>query len=247
MSLCQLHWFSRTLQKQVATTVILPDNFKPPYPTFYLLHGLSDDNSIWLRRTRIEYYARNLPLIIVMPDGYRSFYTNHRNGPAYADYIACELPTVIERTFPARSSRRARSIGGLSMGGYGAFRIALGHARRFISASSHSGCLAMANFPNEHLPETEFSQIFGRSPRSTDHDLVHLARRVRRTGPIPHLSFDCGTEDFLLGHNRFFHKQLNKMGYAHEYVEYPGDHNWDYWDTHVQHALAFHCHQMGID
>ena len=76
MALCHVHWFSKILGKQIATNVIVPEGAKPPFATFYLLHGLSDDYTIWQRRTRIEAYAEKLPLIIVMPDGFRGFYTN---------------------------------------------------------------------------------------------------------------------------------------------------------------------------
>src|SRR5262249_12684007 len=117
MSLCEIHWFSKTLEKQVSTIVILPDTGKPPFATYYLLHGLSDDHTIWQRRTRIEWYVRELPMIVVMPDGYRGFYTDYDKGPAYAKYINEELIAFIERNFPAKPARTARCIGGLSMGG----------------------------------------------------------------------------------------------------------------------------------
>jgi len=60
------------------------------------LHGLTDDASMWLRRSRIEWHVRNLPLIVVMPDGYRGFYTKNEQGPDYAEHIGVELPAMIE-------------------------------------------------------------------------------------------------------------------------------------------------------
>src|SRR4051794_22048985 len=120
MALCDLHWFSRILGKHVGTYVYLPDEPGAPFAAFYLLHGLGDDYTIWLRHTSIERYAAKHSMMIVMPDGYRGFYTDNAAGPAYAKYIAEELPAMIERTFPARGDRAARGIGGLSMGGYGA-------------------------------------------------------------------------------------------------------------------------------
>src|SRR5438105_9695563 len=69
MSLAEINWFSQTLEKMVATSVILPDVGKPPFATYYLLHGLSDDHTAWRRRSRIEWYVRELPLIVVMADG----------------------------------------------------------------------------------------------------------------------------------------------------------------------------------
>src|SRR5262245_4545111 len=125
MALCDVHRYSELLQKHVGMHVILPDAADGPFPTFYLLHGLSDDYTNWMRRTRVEFYAMNLPLIIVMPDGYRGFYTNTESGVPYARYIAEETVGFVERTFPAARSRETRFIGGLSMGGYGALRLAL--------------------------------------------------------------------------------------------------------------------------
>ena len=141
MSLIEAHWLSPSLGKRVSTNLLLPDAGKPPFPVFYLLHGLSDDHSIWLRHTRIEQYVRDLPLVVVMPDGFRGFYTNNANGPRYADYITQDLPDFVERNFPVKSTRTARCIGGLSMGGYGALRIALAHPDRYVSANSHSGAV----------------------------------------------------------------------------------------------------------
>src|SRR5687767_7633473 len=126
MPLCEVHWSSTVLAKKVGTYVILPEPGvgEGPWPVYYLLHGLSDDYTVWQRRTRAEWYVRDLPLIVVMPDGYRGFYTDNADGPAYAQYVAEELPEFVEKYFPARRDRAGRCVGGLSMGGYGALRLA---------------------------------------------------------------------------------------------------------------------------
>src|SRR5215208_710854 len=98
MALCELHWFSKIIGKQVGTYVYIPDA-PPPFATFYLLHGLSDDYTIWQRRTSIERYADRHKLIVVMPDGFRGFYTDNASGPAYAQYFARELVETIDRIF----------------------------------------------------------------------------------------------------------------------------------------------------
>ncbi len=240
MSLCEIHWFSKTLEKQVATTVLLPDAGKPPFASYYLLHGLSDDHTTWQRRTRIEWYVRDLPLIVVMPDGYRGFYTDHEGGPAYAKYISEELVSFVERTLPAKASRETRHIGGLSMGGYGALRAAFGYPHLWTSANSHSGALMHGSRQWQTGKEMDRSNIFSADPRGTSHDLLKLAADAKRAGPLPRLLIDCGTEDFLLKDNREFHAKLDAMRVPHRYAEFPGDHNWDYWDVHVREALAFH-------
>ena len=141
MPWAQVHWRSEVLAKQTTMQVILPSVGRPPYATLYLLHGLSDDSTTWLRRSRIEAYVRERPLLVVMPDGYRGFYTDNEQGPAYARHFGEEMLDFVERNFPARPARGARAIGGLSMGGYGALRLALGYPEKFCSANSHSGAL----------------------------------------------------------------------------------------------------------
>ncbi len=249
MALVHLHYHSHTLGKKVAAEVLLPEVGKPPFAVFYLLHGLSDDHTIWLRHTRLEVYAAKLPLIIVMPDGFRGFYTDHHNGPAYGRYIGIELVDLIDRQFQTRARREARAIGGLSMGGYGALRLALRYPDRFASANSHSGAVMHGHDGHKTervkniLPERKL--IFGPRPAGTEHDLIHLAGAVsaRRR---PKLMIDCGTEDFLLDDNRRFHARLEAMGYPHVYHEHPGAHTWDYWDLHIREALAFHAQNLRL-
>jgi S-formylglutathione hydrolase FrmB len=246
MALCELNWFSNVLQKQVATRIILPDVGKGPYATFYLLHGLSDDHTIWHRRSRIEEYVKNLPLIVVMPDGYRGFYTDNNEGPAYAKFFGEELPAYIERTFDAKSSRSARCVGGLSMGGYGALRIGLGYPEMFSSVNSHSGALMRGSQWWKKDEVVEFTRVFGKNPEGTSHDLRALAQRCKKNKTLPKILIDCGVDDFLIEQNREYHAALNKMGIEHEYFEFPGAHTWDYWDEHVRDALKFHIRNLKI-
>src|SRR5690606_1517100 len=189
-----------------------------PFAVLYLLHGLSDDASMWMRNSRIEYYARELPLVIVMPDGYRGFYTNNENGPAYARHIGEELPGFIERHFQVRTGPRSRAIGGLSMGGYGALRVGLGYAARYASSNSHSGALGWGRAgADEDIREVarrrgwtdgftdEMHRIFGPRPTGTEHDVLRLAREAFRAKTLPKLLIDCGTDDYLIEDSRQYH------------------------------------------
>lgn len=260
MPWAQVHWRSEVLDKHTEAQVLLPSVGRGPFPVFYLLHGLSDDSTVWLRRSRIEWYVRDLPLIVVMPDGYRGFYTDNEQGPAYARHLGVELVDFIDRNFQTRPERAARAIGGLSMGGYGALRLGIGFADRFCSVNSHSGALARANADFSHEAEAagkhptkskelmaELRRIFGARPNDTEHDVLRLAERAQRAGNLPHLLLDCGTEDYLLVDNRDFHRQLTAAKIPHEYREHPGAHDWDYWDRHVQDALKWHCKHLGIE
>jgi putative tributyrin esterase len=246
MAFCHVQWSSKVLNKAVGSYVILPETGKGPYATFYLLHGLSDDYTIWQRRTRIEWYVRDLPLIVVMPDGFRGFYTDNDQGPAYAQYIGEELPAFIEKTFPAKRTRAGRCIGGLSMGGYGALRIGLGYPETFASVNSHSGALMHGAKTYTKPDQAEFRRVFGARPAGSSHDLLILAKKAKRAGKLPKLLVDCGTEDKLLADNREFHAKLEAMDVPHQYAEFPGAHNWNFWDTHIQEALAFHAKNLKV-
>ncbi|NCO38257.1 MAG: esterase family protein [Armatimonadetes bacterium CG_4_10_14_3_um_filter_66_18] len=246
MAFCEIKFRSSTLQKCMAMNVLLPQVETPrPYPVYYLLHGLSDDHTIWHRHTRIEWYVRELPLIVVMPDGGRSFYCDAVDGPAYETYLMEDLIGFVDRFFPTIAAREGRAIGGLSMGGYGAMKLALKFPDRFCSAVSHSGVLNLArSLPREDL-RAELRQLFGDDPAGGKDDVFSLAENAN-PATLPALRIDCGVDDGLLQHNRDFHALLEQRGLPHEYAEFPGGHTWDYWDEHVQEALAFHCRALSF-
>src|SRR5205809_570841 len=184
MAFCDLHYWSPSLQKQAGAYVILPEDAgkRGPYPVYYLLHGLSDDHTIWLRRTSIERYVSNLPLIVVMPDGGRGFYTDAQEGFAFESAITKDLIPLIDRTFPTKAERGGRAIGGLSMGGYGAVKLALKNPNLLCSANSDSGAVAFGHskLDGKDAFSTEFSRVFGENPVDGPNDCFSLAHRIDR-------------------------------------------------------------------
>ncbi|HZO87714.1 MAG TPA: alpha/beta hydrolase family protein [Chthonomonadaceae bacterium] len=250
MAFCELKYFSKALQKATAADIILPEgDHEGPFATFYLLHGLSDDHTIWQRRTSIERYVQDLPLIVVMPDGGRGFYCDAKEGMAWETAIVRDLVNYVDKMFHTKAAREGRCIGGLSMGGYGAAKLALKYPDLFCSAVSHSGALCFAHRPlppdSENPWNTEFRRIVGENPVGGPDDIFALAEKLA-SEKRPALRIDCGTEDFLIEDNRALHAYLDQIGYPHEYAEFPGAHDWAYWDTHVQEAIAFHARNLGI-
>lgn len=242
MSFCDFQFYSAALQKQTAAYVILPEAGAGPFPVLYLLHGLSDNHTIWLRRTSIERYVANLPLIVVMPDGGRGFYADAEQGFAYGKAIGTELIERVDRTFPTKAERSGRCIAGLSMGGYGALRLGLSHPDLYCAAVSHSGALNFGHqvIYGEHVRPMapEFARILGENPTGGPNDLYALAEKNDKAA-LPALRIDCGTEDHLIEANRTFHAHLETLGISHEYEEHPGAHDWAYWDLHIQDTLKF--------
>lgn len=239
MALCTLHHFSKVLGKMMAMNIILPEKPEGRLPVYYLLHGLSDDYSAWQRRSNIERYVEQLPLIVVMPDGGRYFYCDCVDGPKYETYVIKELVPYIDSVFPSVAARSGRAIGGLSMGGYGAVKLALKFPELFVSANGHSGAYDIASMPEPVRDIPEWRQIFGVNPAGGKDDVFALARSCD-PALRPALRIDCGVDDFLIEANRRFHAHLVALGFPHEYEEFPGAHTWEYWDLHVQEALAFH-------
>lgn len=240
----ELHYFSPALGMHTAANVLLPESkLEGPFAVMYLLHGLSDDHTIWMRRTSIERYVEGLPLIVVMPDGGRGFYTDAVDGFAYEKATMEDLAGMIRKFLPVRDKW---CVTGLSMGGYGAVRLALRFPKTFVSAAAHSGAMDFGHWPElrEGTPD-EFRRILGDSPAGGVNDLYTLASGLKKADR-PKLRIDCGVDDFLIEANRSFDAHLTSLGYSHEYREFPGSHQWSYWDEHVQEAIAFHGKELGF-
>ncbi len=244
MALLHVDFFSKVLSRAVSMAVILPQDNKGPHPTLYLLHGLSDNHTIWSRRTSIERYADAYPLAVVMPDGGRSFYTDMIQGDRYFTFMAEELPEVCENLFHLSKKREDRFAAGLSMGGYGAMKLGLARPNRYAAVASLSGALQMD--PKYHLeqPEAfmqELIRIFGKPEDfvGSENDLFGLAQKLQKhPEKAPKMYVACGTEDFLLQGNRRFKREFQKA-FDLTYEESPGTHEWGFWDTYIQRVLAF--------
>ena len=244
MALLHVDFFSKALGMCVQMDVILPQDTKGQigmegkgaknYPTLYLLHGLSDDHTIWQRRTSIERYVSNLGMAVVMPSTARCWYTDSPSGN-YFTYVARELPEICREFFPNMSPRREDTyIAGLSMGGYGAFKIAMSCPETFSKAASLSGVMDIS-------PRVKtFPHIFAPDTMGGDNDIFALSEKLKASGkPMPSLFQWCGTEDTLYPANVKMKEHLEKLGYDLTYSESPGIHAWEYWDEQIQNVLKW--------
>lgn len=261
------------------------------YPVAYYLHGAEGNETDWLRVGHIDAAMDSLvaaggpEMIIVMPDGDNSWWTTYNvlvdaaqcrtllsrsanaerdcvAWPHYDDYVAYDVVRHVDARYRTVAAREARGIAGLSMGGYGAFQLALQYPGVFSAAASHSGVL----WPTEYAPPpfgrgllprpvgpdtlmrsfanrwaARFRLIFGADSASwNSRDPAHTLARLRAAGrPLPPLYADCGTSDTFLAQSRAFADAMRAQGVPLEYHEYPGDHAWTYWRAHVGQSLAW--------
>jgi len=236
---------SAALGREMKYRILLPCGYQTGggrFPVLYLLHGLYGDYLNWDTRTNLERCAQRYELIVVMPDAGDSWYTNSATDPKdkFEDYIAKDLVAEIDGKFRTMRSRRARAIAGLSMGGYGALKIALRHHDEFAFAGSLSGALDAPQDLGDKKPEfrDQLLKVFG-PPGSgvrADNILSSLLQSVS-SKDLPYLYLACGSGDDFLPVNRNFVAQLSSRGVPYEYHETAGGHAWDYWDRSVQDLL----------
>lgn len=244
MAFIQCDFYSSVLGLSTSVNAIVPlgEEVARPCRTLYLLHGLSDDHTIWARRTSIERYVERRGVAVIMPAVGRSFYVDMVHGMPYGTFMEEELPAACRSLFPLSPLREDTFVAGLSMGGYGAFRLALRRPDLFCAAGSFSGAVDIAQLREEpdEQRRAEFGRIFGDlgGIAGSDFDLFHLASGLPRERRRDLRLYQCcGTEDFLYQGNLRFRDHARGLGFDLTYEEGPGDHEWGYWDRKVKDFL----------
>jgi putative tributyrin esterase len=246
-------FFSEALSLSTSMTVVLPQRTTTqidmeghtsdgPPPVLYLLHGLSDDDTIWLRRTSIERYAAPLGLAVVMPQVHRSFYTDQAYGGRYWTFLTEELPELVGSLFRVSDRREDTFVAGLSMGGYGALKWALRHPERFAAAASLSGALDIAGIRTGRTrPEDPklVERIWGNQTVAGGPDDLLARLRQADAASLPALGVWCGTEDVVFEDNVVFRDAAAAARVPLTVGFGPGAHDWAYWDAKIQDVLAW--------
>ncbi len=254
MAFLELNFHSEILGKATQVWVIMPQkstqgqigmdsgNRAEKYKCLYLLHGCSDDYTIWMRRTSIERYAARYGIAVVMPDAERSYYCNQKYGYRFYDYLTKELPALIEDMFPVSSKAEDRYVAGLSMGGYGALKMALREEGRYAMAAALSPVGDIHPWVREY-PQMNFITSFGENTEIPDEDdILYLLEKCTKK---PKLFMAIGTEDVLYRNNFPVRAKIAELGYDFTYMEGPGSHNWDFWDVYIQRALEWMFENKG--
>lgn len=249
MAFIEVEFYSKVLDVVSSVNVILPEaNRKDGNPVpedppkvLYLLHGYSNNHTNWMRKSSIERYAAPYHLAVIMPAVNNSFYCNEVYGGRYWDYVSEELPRTMHQFFRLSSRPEDTFVAGLSMGGYGAMRLALTFPERFAAAGSFSGAVDLASLA---VPGQEqlFKRIFGDDPmvRGTEADTLYLMQKNADAPCKPRLYVSCGTADFLYGMHDPFINHLEENHWDVTRHDEPGaSHTWEFWDQEVKSFLTF--------
>ncbi len=252
MALIQVNYVSNALQRTVPLQVILPvDKLTPDgklpkekkFKTLYLLHGFLGNYTDWVSGTRIQRWAEERDLCVVMPSGDNAFYVDRpETSNNYGVFVGEELVEITRRMFPLSRKREDTFIGGLSMGGFGAMRNGLKYHKTFGAVISFSGVLELFEEWKKAPADADCSfqeGLFGsyESAVNTDKNPIWLARKLAGKKQLPKIYIACGTEDFLLSHSRNFRDLLIRKGFDVTYEEGPGGHEWDFWDTYIKKVI----------
>lgn len=250
MALAELNFYSEALGMHTTVNVIIPqksssgeigiksDAKDEKYKCVYLLHGLSDNHSIWLRRTSIERYAQEYGICVVMPCADKSFYTDMKDGGKYYTYIAKELPRIIREFFNVSEKREDNFIAGNSMGGYGALKIGLRECDSFCACAGLSSVADIVGltdtFRDVYIP------IFGEELNIPDEENLFFLTQSNNNNPNkPKIYMGVGTEDYMYKENIKLKEHIESLDFDFTYRESSGTHCWEFWDEYIQYVLEW--------
>jgi putative tributyrin esterase len=252
------HVFSKILEMETGITVVTPNDFQSggTYQVVYLLHGLCGRSGDWADYTMLPAYARDYQVIFVMPEVARSFYTDMKYGQSFFSYITKELPTICKSVFKIAANREDTAVIGASMGGYGALKCALTKPEQYgYCAALASACLFLKEGLDyqrtaggtEELKAAygaqlinDFQSIFGEQLDWNCRDeILELAKKINGQPLKPKIFAACGTEDFFHGDNSRFRKEMEQLDIDFTYEEWPGGHDWVFFNEALRKALQW--------
>jgi S-formylglutathione hydrolase FrmB len=219
------------------------------FGVLYLLHGLFGRFDNWITNTDLVNHAESFPFIIICAEGGDGWYTDSAEieNHFFESYLTKELIPDVERRFKVRSQRNSRAIAGLSMGGYGAFKLAFRQPEMFCLAASMSGAFHAAEIFGDSMfdewkeLQPSILKVFGSDNQEVrkDNDLFQIVNNFpsEQSGQLPYFYFDCGAEDSFLPVNLRLAEIFRKKEIAHDFRQFSGGHDWSYWNEHIQQIL----------
>jgi enterochelin esterase-like enzyme len=235
---------SHALRRRADVTVYVPPEARgmTDLPIVVLLHGVYGSHWAWALKGRAHLTAARLieegalpPVALLMPSdglwGDGSGYVAHGDHDAER-WLIDEMPMLAQQLIASCSTHSPLLVAGLSMGGFGALRLAGKYPQRIAAAAALSAVTDVSQF-DALIEETRD----GWSNDCIDRNVI--AAFVNTNEPLPPLRIDCGLDDAYLEPNRELHRQLQHANIAHQYAETPGGHDWNYWSATLEQTLRF--------
>ena len=261
MAFIQCAFHSAILEKEVHADVILPafsqtDHMITPaeekfsanrkFPTLTLLHGFSQNETSWQRFTSLERYAERYQLAVICPDGNNGHYTDWDCGPKNLTFLQEEFLPAMRAMFPLSADREDNFVGGLSMGGYGAFKWCFTYPETFSRVLNFSGGLDVRprmEYYKNRLDNRQVKQVYGENLDAVPdgpHDVFWLIRQVKASGrPFPKIFTACGTEDVAGSYSQEgLLRTLEEIGEVPARYSAPGHHDFWFWDEALKKAIT---------
>jgi S-formylglutathione hydrolase FrmB len=248
LALLQVNYLSKALFRTVPLNVILPvdkidfaslsykNKAGHKFKTLYLLHGLLGNYTDWVSGTRIQRWAEEKDLAVVMPSGDNAFYVNsHVRYNDYATFIGKELVEVTRMMFPLSDKREDTYIAGLSMGGYGAVRNGIVYSDTFSHIGGFSS--AVHHFEKDDKERFMVESLFADLDKAIKTNVnpgIAFEELLNEKRPQPRFYLSCGTEDGLYSANVRLRDNLIRNGADVTWDEEKGGHDWDFWDSQIR-------------
>ena len=235
--------YSSKMKKEVKSVVILPENYnvKKHYPVVYLLHGYIDNYASWIKKVpAIKTLTTDHQFIVVCPDGgFSSWYFDSPIDSTfqYESSITRDLLAYIDTHYSTNPDRSARAITGLSMGGHGALYIAMRNPKLFGSAGSMSGGVDLRASTKMFDIAKRIGSIESSHAEWDNRSVINMVNDLKNNEL--NLIIDCGVSDFYYLINAGLHRRLMSLKIDHDYIERPGEHNWQYWDNSIRYQFLY--------
>lgn len=234
---------SNSMRKDIKAVVISPEHYSKhsKYPVLYLLHGFSGNYADWATKVpAINQLVDQYNFIIVCPDG--NFASWYFDSPAnsewkYETYVSNELVKYIDSHYSTVANRKGRAITGLSMGGHGAFYLAIRHQDIYGAAGSMSGCVDLVPFSKSFGISQVLGDYESNPQRWKDNSVINMIDNLQPDALT--LTFDCGYNDGFYPSNMAMHQKMVEKKIPHDFTVRNGGHSWDYWANSIVYQALF--------
>lgn len=260
MATIKVDFLSKYLMRTVSFQAIIPvDNFteanynqeKASFKTLYLLHGIFGNDTDWISGTRIQAWANDYNLAVIMPAGENKFYLdNQYSGEMWGKFIGEELVTFTRKLFPLSTKRDDTFIAGLSMGGYGAIINGLRYHDTFGYLAALSPALILEDYYKTgtfNVPlipkDSHYMEfIFGLADKINESDNNYynlIDELLSQNVTLPKIYLCIGKDDSLLKDVNKFSAYLLEKNIKHTYIIDEGGHEWYFWDKYIHEILKW--------